>query len=119
MLEPYWPLFILLGVSIALVGIMFALDFPFGPRRHPNPRKMMPYESGVPPYGPGTRRVPVPYLLVSILFIIFDVDIIFFLLWTVVFRSLGMQGFIEVAIFAVVLLVAFVYAWKKGALEWD
>jgi NADH-quinone oxidoreductase subunit A len=75
------------------------------------------------PYGPGTRRLSVRYYLVAILFILFDVEIVFFLPWAVVFRQLykqfGLFSLIEMLIFTGILIIGFVYAWKKGALEWE
>jgi NADH-quinone oxidoreductase subunit A len=71
------------------------------------------------PIGPGTRRMPVHFYLVAVLFILFDIEVIFFFPWAVVFRSLGVFGLVEMLIFLAVLLVGYVYAWKKGALEWE
>jgi NADH-quinone oxidoreductase subunit A len=71
------------------------------------------------PYGPGTRRMNVRYYLVAVLFILFDVEIIFFLPWAVVYRSLGLFGLIEMILFTAIVLVGFIYAWAKGALEWE
>ena len=82
-------------------------------------RKGQPYESGMNPYGPGIRRMSVRYYLIAVLFILFDVEVIFFFPWAVVFRSLGVPGLVEMIVFIVILEVAFVYAWKKGALEWE
>jgi NADH-quinone oxidoreductase subunit A len=82
-------------------------------------RKGQPYESGMQPYGPGTRQVSVRYYLVAVLFILFDIEVVFVLPWAVVFRDLGIPGLIMMIVFLVVLEVAFFYAWKKGALEWE
>jgi NADH-quinone oxidoreductase subunit A len=71
------------------------------------------------PYGPGQRRMPVHFYLVAVLFILFDIEIIFLLPWAVVLREIKIFGLIEMAVFIGVLLVGFVYAWKKGALEWE
>jgi len=95
----------------------------FGPR-HPTERKSQPYESGMKPIGPGTRRISVRFYLVAVLFILFDIEIVFFLPWAVVLRtfmaqSLGIFAFIEMTIFIIILMVGYVYAWKKGAMEWE
>jgi NADH-quinone oxidoreductase subunit A len=84
----------------------------------------MPYESGMTPIGPGTRRIPVRFYLVAVLFILFDIEIIFIIPWAVVLRQFvaannGVFALIEMAVFIIVLLVGLVYAWKKGALEWE
>jgi NADH-quinone oxidoreductase subunit A len=109
-------LMVVLATLVALIAI--GLGNLFGPRK-PSEAKAMPYESGVPPYGPGTRRMPVRFYLIAVLFILFDIEVIFFLPWAIVFRQLGLFGLIEMLIFIVILLVGYVYAWKKGALEWE
>lgn len=118
MLTEYMPLAILLLLSTALAVVAVALGHLFGPRR-PTKRKSSPYESGMTPFGPGTRRMPVRFYLVAVLFILFDIEVVFFLPWAVVFRSLGLFGLVEMLVFVFVLVVGYVYAWKKGALEWE
>ena len=102
--------------SIALLAI--GLGTILGPRNR-YPKKNMPYESGMTPIGPGTRRVTVRFYLIAVLFILFDIEVVFFLPWAVAFRQLGLFGLLEMVIFIVILLVGYVYAWKKGALEWE
>jgi len=118
MLNEYWPIAILVAVAAGLAVLVVVLGHAIGPRR-PTPRKNEPYESGMTPIGPGTRRMPVRFYLVAVLFILFDIEVVFFLPWAVVFRKLGLFGLIEMLIFILVLLVGYVYAWKKGALEWE
>lgn len=118
MLINYLPILILLVLSTVLVAVVIGLGSILGPRR-PSERKLMPYESGMTPIGPAQRRFPVKFYLVAVLFILFDVEIIFFYPWAVVFRSLGWFGFVEIVTFVVILLVGYVYAWKKGAFEWE
>lgn len=115
---PYIPIVILFVLSLAMAVIAVLLGTIFGPRR-PNPHKSVPYESGMPPIGPGARRMPIRFYLVAVLFILFDIEVVFFLPWAVVFRSLGVFGLVEMVIFIIILLVGYVYAWKKGALEWE
>ena len=79
----------------------------------------MPYESGMVPYGPGTRRMAVHFYLTAVLFILFDIEVIFILPWVLIFRDLGFPGFGLMIIFVIILEIAYVYAWKKGAFEWD
>jgi NADH-quinone oxidoreductase subunit A len=101
-----------IGVFVAVLGSVF------GPHR-PTQRKGRPYESGMIPYGEGTRRVSIRYYIVAMLFILFDIELVFFLPWALVFRKLGWFGVIEMVIFLGILLVGYIFAWKKGALEWD
>lgn len=87
-------------------------------RRHSYPEKLTPYECGVPPVGDTRMPFAVRYYIFALLFLIFDVEAIFLYPWALVFRLLGMQGFLEMMIFVAVLLVGLLYAWGKGALEW-
>ncbi len=107
---------IVLAVIVALIAI--GLGELFGPKKKME-EKSMPYESGMTPYGPGTRRMPVRFYLIAVLFILFDIEVVFFLPWAIVFRQLGLFGLIEMAVFIAILLVGYIYAWKKGALEWE
>ena len=118
MLQAYIPIAILFVVAIAICFLFIALGTLVGPRRK-TLRKSSAYESGMQPIGPGTRRMPIRFYLIAVLFILFDVEVIFFFPWAVNFRALGLFGFIEMVIFVGILLVGYVYIWKKGALEWD
>ena len=118
MLNEYFPILILFILATALAGVAVALGHLFGPRR-PTQKKAQPYESGMIPIGPGTRRIPVRFYLVAVLFILFDIEVVFFFPWAVVFRQLGLFGLVEMLIFILILLVGYFYAWKKGALEWE
>ena len=109
-------LMIVLSTLVALIAI--GLGTIFGPKKE-SAAKSMPYESGMNPYGEGTRRMPIRFYLVAVLFILFDIEVIFFLPWAITFRQLGLFGLAEMVIFIVILLVGYVYAWKKGALEWE
>jgi NADH-quinone oxidoreductase subunit A len=118
MLSEYLPIGILIVLATGLAVLVVALGHLFGPRR-PTERKSNPYESGMSPIGPGTRRIPVRFYMVAVLFILFDIEVIFLLPYAVVLRQLGWFGIIEMFIFIAILLVGYVYAWKKGALEWE
>jgi NADH-quinone oxidoreductase subunit A len=117
-MKDYLPLAVLFVLAIGVAFIAVALGYLFGPR-HPSRRKSVPYESGMKPIGPGTRRMSVRFYLIAVLFILFDIEVIFFLPWAVVFREIKLTGFVEMTVFIVILLVGFIYAWKKGALEWE
>ena len=118
MLTNYIPILILLLISTALALIVIALSFLMGPRR-PSGRKASPYESGMMPIGQAMRRFPAKFYLVAVLFILFDIEVIFLYPWAIVFRKLKVFGLIEMAIFIIILLVGYVYVWKRGALEWE
>jgi len=112
MINEYLPILILFILATLLAGLVVVLGHAFGPRR-PTSRKSQPYESGMTPIGPGTRRLPVRFYLVAVLFILFDIEIVFFFPWAVVFRQLGVFGLVEMLIFISILLVGYFYAWKK------
>ena len=123
MLAPYIPLAIITILSIVFGFLIVGIGHLFGPRRKTE-RKLMPYESGMTPIGPGTRRVPVRFYLVAVLFILFDIEIIFIIPWAVILKefaklNLGVFALIEMGAFILILLIGLVYAWKKGALEWE
>ncbi len=117
-MSEYLPIAVLLILSTVVASLAIALGHLFGPRR-PTERKSLPYESGMTPFGPGTRRMPVRFYLVAVLFILFDIEVVFFLPWAIVFRKLGLFGLVEMLIFVGILMVGFFYAWEKGALEWE
>ena len=114
----FLPIVVLVTLATGLAFLVVLLGHIFGPRR-PNPKKSAPYESGMRPYGPGQRRVPIHFYLIAVLFILFDIEIIFLIPWAVILDELQIFGLIEMAIFIFVLLVGLVYAWKVGALEWE
>jgi NADH-quinone oxidoreductase subunit A len=118
MLLEYLAIAVLIVLATAVALIAIGLGGLFGPKKKTE-SKSMPYESGMIPYGPGTRRMPVRFYLIAVLFILFDIEVVFFLPWAIVFRQLGWFGLIEMVVFIVILLVGYVYAWKKGALEWE
>jgi NADH-quinone oxidoreductase subunit A len=118
MIREYTPLLFLVAVVVIAAVAMIGLSHLIQPRR-PTAIKGMPYESGMPPLG-GTRdRYSVKFYLVAMLFIVFDLEAVFMIPWGVAFRRLGLFGLVEMLVFVVILLVAFVYVWKRGALEWD
>ncbi len=118
MLDQYAPLGVMLVLTTVLSFVIVFLSRLLGPRR-PTQRKLEPYESGMTPIGPAMRRLPVKFYLVAVLFILFDIEVVFFLPFAVVARQLGLFALIEMAIFIVILLVGYIYAWRKGALEWE
>ncbi|MCL4506565.1 MAG: NADH-quinone oxidoreductase subunit A [Chloroflexi bacterium] len=119
-LSDYLPLFILLVLSSAVAGLVILISIVFGPKRRSHAsRKVAPYESGMKAIGIGQRRFPVRFYLIAVLFILFDIEVIFFYPWAVSFRQLGLFGFFEMLVFIGILLVGYIWLWKKGALEWE
>jgi NADH-quinone oxidoreductase subunit A len=118
MLEPYLPLLILLGISIAQAVGMVVLSEVLSPRKS-TPVKLAPYESGIDPLGGARQRFSVKFYVVAILFIVFDVETVFLVPWAVAMRTLGVEGFIVALMFIFILTVGLVYEWKKGALDWE
>ncbi|MBI4686570.1 MAG: NADH-quinone oxidoreductase subunit A [Nitrospirae bacterium] len=102
----------LIGLGPLLIGIIIR------PKR-PYPQKLTPYESGNPPIGEPRQRFSVRYYIIAMLFVVFDVEAVFLYPWAVAYGKLGLYGFVEMMIFIFILLVGYVYAWKKGALEWE
>ena len=118
MLSQYVAIAILLVITTAVAVLAISLGSIFGPKRETK-RKSMPYESGMVPVGKGTRQMPVRFYLVAVLFILFDIEVLFFFPWAVAFRDLGMYGFIAMIIFNIPIIIGFIYEWKKGAFEWE
>lgn len=118
MLSQYAPIAVLLILTIAVTGLLSFLSRIVGPHR-PNSRKLEPYESGMTPIGPAMRRLPVKFYLVAVLFILFDIEVVFFLPFAAVARQLGLFALVEMAVFIIILLVGYAYAWRRGALEWE
>ncbi len=117
----YIPVLILMGLGAAVAAIVLLLTHLIGPKA-PNKIKMSVYECGVPPFGGARRRFSVKFYLVAILFLLFDVETVFFFPWAVVYKKfLSVNAFIlvEMLVFLAILLVGYVYIYRKGALEWD
>ncbi|MEW6056555.1 MAG: NADH-quinone oxidoreductase subunit A [Bdellovibrionota bacterium] len=117
----YIPVLILMGIGATIAGVVLVITHLLGPK-NPNIKKMNVYECGVPPIGDARRRVSVKFYLVAILFLLFDVEGVFFFPWAVAYKKfLEINAFIlfEMFFFIAILLVGYVYILKKGALEWD
>ncbi len=114
----YLPILIFLVVAGGLGVLLLALGFVLGPRR-PDPQKLSPYECGFEAFEDSRMKFDVRYYLVAILFIVFDLEIAFLFPWAVALDSIGVVGLAAMGVFLLVLVVGFVYEWKKGALEWD
>jgi NADH-quinone oxidoreductase subunit A len=118
MLANYAPVLIFLLVAGAFGLVMLALGFTFG-RGQKDTRKLSPYECGFEAFEDTRMRFDVRYYLVAILFIIFDLEIAFLVPWAVALDRVGVVGIVAMGVFLAILVVGFVYEWRKGALEWD
>lgn len=118
MLENYFPILVFLGVGALMGGVLLSLGFILAPRR-PDSEKNSPYECGFEAFEDSRMKFDVRYYLVAILFIIFDLEIAFLFPWAVVLSEIGIAGFLAMVVFLGILVVGFIYEWKKGALEWE
>jgi len=118
MLENYLPILVFLVVGGVIGAVVIALGFILGPQR-PDSEKLSPYECGFEAFEDARMKFDVRYYLVAILFIIFDLEIAFLFPWAVVLDKIGMVGFLAMVLFLGVLVIGFIYEWKKGALEWE
>ena len=118
MLENYLPVLIFLVVGTAVGGLMMVLGWVLGPTR-PDAEKLSAYECGFEAFEDSRMKFDVRYYLVAILFIIFDLEIAFLFPWAVVLEQIGWFGFAAMVVFLGILVIGFIYEWKKGALEWE
>lgn len=122
MLEQYIPIFLVITVALIFAVVTVFASTIFGPQR-PNKSKISTYESGMQPIGTTNERVSIKYYLVAMLFIIFDLEVIFIYPWAVQFKKLfgelGISVFVSMFIFLVVLELGYLYAYKKGGFKWD
>jgi NADH-quinone oxidoreductase subunit A len=118
MLEQYIPIGIMMILAVAFGLFLVNINRWIGPRR-PSEEKLSTYESGMEPVKSARERFSVKFYLVAVLFIIFDIEIVFMYPWAVQFRSLGLFGYVEMLVFIAILLVGYLYILKKGALQWD
>jgi NADH-quinone oxidoreductase subunit A len=112
------PLFITFVLGALVCGLLLSLSRFVGPRR-PNPVKAMPFECGMDQLVSPRGRIPISFSVIAMLFIVFDIEVAFLFPWAVLLRQLGFVGLVEVLFFLVVLTFGLIYAWKRGALEWD
>ena len=114
----YLPILIFLGIAFGLAGALTLLPFLIAPS-NPDPEKLSAYECGFPAFDDARMKFDVRYYLVSILFIIFDLEVAFLFPWAVSLGKIGVFGFWSMMVFLAVLTVGFIYEWRKGALEWE
>jgi NADH-quinone oxidoreductase subunit A len=114
----YIAVLIMAAVAALIPAVFLGVSGALGPRK-PTRVKQEPFECGNPASGPAWGRFSVKFYLTAILFIVFDVEVVFLYPWAILFRRLGMVGFVEMSIFVAILGIGLAYVWRKGALEWD
>ena len=118
LLRGYLPILLFIGVAFGLAVVIVVASFLVA-RQKPDSEKLSPYECGFEPFADARSKFDVRYYLVSILFIIFDLEVAFLFPWAVSLGKIGLFGFWSMIVFLLVLTIGFAYEWKKGALEWD
>ena len=118
LLLEYLPILIFIGLAAVLGGALIVVPLVIAPSK-PDPEKLSAYECGFPAFGDARMKFDVRFYLVSILFIIFDLEVAFLFPWAVAFKDVGAFGFWSMMVFLAVLTIGFIYEWRKGALEWD
>ena len=113
----YVPIFIFIALIIVAIPATLLLAALVRPK-NPDKIKSMPYECGVDPIGDARARYTIRFYIVAILFVVFDVETIFLFPWAVQYKALGLFGLVEMTVFLTILVVGYVWIWKKGALEW-
>jgi NADH-quinone oxidoreductase subunit A len=118
MLISYLPILILLLVVIGFAISNIIISALIG-RQKPTVEKLSPYECGVEPIGSARERFSVKFYIIAMMFVVFDIEVVFLYPWAVVYKSLALFGLIEMAIFIIILFVCYVYIWKRGGFEWE
>jgi len=116
--HPFLPLLVIFAVASVIVLVLLTAASLLGPKST-NAAKNEPFESGNPPKGDARIRFSVRFYLVAMLFLIFDLEVVFLYPWAIYFRQLGVFGLVQMGIFLVILTIGYAYVWKKGALEWN
>lgn len=114
----YFPIIFFVILGIGMGGILLIAGRFVGPHK-PDSQKNSPYECGFEAFDDARMQFDVRYYLIAIIFILFDLEVAFLFPWALVFRELGMYGFVIMAVFLSILIAGFIYVWKKGALEWE
>src|ERR1700680_3937970 len=112
------PIFILVTLAVLFGGLVMAVTALLGPKK-PTPEKLAPYECGIQEIEAPKRRFPVKYLLTGMLFIIFDIEIVSFYPLAILMHQLKVFGLIELLVFLLILMIGYIYVWRKGAFTWE
>jgi len=118
MLIEYLAILIFVAISIAFGLIIIVFSALLGQKK-PTAIKRAPYECGMTTIGSSFRRMPIKYYIIALLFLLFDIELVFLYPWAVVFKEFKVFAFVSMVVFIGILLIAYIYIWKKGALEWE
>jgi len=118
MLTEYFAILIYFAIAVFFAIFAIVASYLLGQRK-PTAIKQAPYECGVATVGSSFRRIPIKYYIIAMLFLIFDIEVVFLYPWAVVFKQFKIFAFVSMAVFIGILLIAYIYIWKKGALEWE
>jgi len=118
MLNTYVPVLFLIGLAVFFAVFAVGVSRLLGPRRV-NPVKAAPYECGMITLGPTHQAIPIKYYIIAMLFLLFDIEVVFLYPWAVAYDKLGLFGLVEMMLFIFILLIGYVYVWKKGAFDWE
>ena len=118
MLKEYLQILILMVIVFGFAGVTLLLSSLLGFKKK-SESKLMPYECGIDPVGTARQRFSIKFYITTMIFILFDIEALFLYPWAVIYRKLGVFGLVEMGVFIILLLMGFIYVWKKGAFEWD
>ena len=118
MYQDFLPIIIFTGLAVALIALPLGLQFILSPRKNKGGDKLLSYECGEIPEGAAWVQFNIRFYVIALIFLIFDVEIVFLFPWAVVYQEFGLLAFIEAFIFVLILVVGFVYVWAKGDLDW-
>ena len=118
MYQNYLPVLILIIFAVILIALPLVIQHLISPRNNKGGEKLIPYECGELPEGSAWVKFNIRFYIIALIFIIFDVEVIFMFPWAIVYKEYGLLGFIEMLLFVSILLVGFFYVWKKGDLDW-
>jgi NADH-quinone oxidoreductase subunit A len=116
-MDGWLGILIMMGLGIGFAGAMILLSSLIGPR-NPTPEKLAPYECGMPAVGDARERQSVKFYLVAMVFLLFDIEVAFLYPWAVALRDLGWPGLLQIVTFFLLLVVGYIYIWRKGVLDW-
>jgi len=116
--QDFLPIIIFTGLAVVLIGLPLGLQFILSPRENKGGDKLLSYECGEIPEGSAWVLFNIRFYVIALIFLIFDVEIVFLFPWAVVYQELGLLAFIEAFIFVIILVVGFIYVWAKGDLDW-
>ena len=118
MYQDFLPIIVFTGLAVALIGLPLILQHLLSPRKNKGGDKLLSYECGEVPEGSAWVQFNIRFYVIALIFLIFDVEIVFLFPWAVVYQELGLLAFVEAFLFVLILLVGFVYVWVKGDLDW-